>query len=72
MLPKASHTNRTEIRHGNAEAAEPVDPLRVKSLERNAASEQAVDVHRLRDVDIVEPEMLELGEKKHGGGINLG
>ena len=49
-----------------------MDPLKVKALERNTAGEQAVDVHRLRDVDVAEPKLLELGEKKRVGGMNLG
>ena len=49
-----------------------MDPLKVKALDRNTSGEQAVDVHRLRDVDVKEPELLELGEKKRGGSLNLG
>jgi len=56
----------------NVEVGEPVDPLKVKCLEHNTAGEQAVDVRRLTDVDVIEHELLELGEKKHGVGINLG
>ena len=56
----------------NVEVGEPVDPLKVKCLEHNTAGEQAVDVRRLTDVDVIEQEPFELGEKKHGVGMNLG
>ena len=44
----------------------------MKCLEHNTAGEQAVDVRRLTDVDVIEQEPFELGEKKHGVGMNLG
>ena len=48
-----------------------MDPLKVKALERNTLGEQEVDVHLLGDEDVEESELLELGEKKRGGGMNL-
>ena len=65
MHRQAIHGNRTEIRRDDAEVAEPVDRLKLKALERSKAGEQALD-ECLRDADVVELELLESREKKHG------
>ena len=53
------------------EANEPVDLLKMKVLERSTAAEQVL-YSLLRDDNVEEVELLELGDKKGGRGINLG
>jgi hypothetical protein len=48
-----------------------MDPVKLKALKHNAASEQALN-GCLRDGDIIELELLQTREKKGRGSINLG